>query len=276
MAAMDNEISIYLSQIGKIPMLSHEEQKELAAKAQKGDLQARNKLVNANLRFVVNTAKAYQNHGLELIDLISEGNIGLIQAISKFDTKKDIHFITYAVWWIRQSILKAISETGRAIRLPQHKTNAVAQFEKAKQVYEVSDEEQNVRALAEKLGMSDAMIKELMLLTQEMASLDAVSEGTDKGLGEILADEKNLAPEDEAINEVMKDDIEAVMGELKPAEQKVLKLRYGLSDGKERSLSEVGKICGLTKERIRQIEQGAFARMRSPSKAKRLTGYIAA
>ncbi|MFC2330799.1 MAG: RNA polymerase sigma factor RpoD/SigA [Treponema sp.] len=275
----DSILAMYLKDINKIPLLTHEEETELALKAAAGDKEAKNKIVNSNLRFVVNVAKKYQNHGLDLTDLISEGNIGLLTAIERFEVSKGYHFISYAVWWIRQSILKAICEKSRSIRLPLNRANELVQIEHARKVLSGNKtEEQEFTEVAKMLNMSLSHVREMVNISRDMVSLDAEVGSSDHdrtSLGDFVEDTATPQPDEKILAEAMSNDIEAVLSTLKPNEAKVLRLRYGLNGAKPMSLKEVGDICNLTKERIRQIEKHAIIRMQHPTRLRRLEAYVA-
>jgi RNA polymerase primary sigma factor len=272
-------LSMYLKEINKIPLLTHDEENELAQKAAQGDKLAKNKIVNANLRFVVNVAKKYQNHGIDLVDLISEGNIGLLTAIERFDVSKGYHFISYAVWWIRQSILKAICEKSRAIRLPLNRANELVQIERARKIVAGDKtEEQEISEIAELLNMDAPHVREMLNISRDMVSLDAQvhsAENDKTALSDFVEDTRYENPDDSALKNSMHSDIDGILDTLKPNEAKVLRLRYGLSGGKPMSLKEVGDVCNLTKERIRQIEKRAIVRMQHPARIRRLEAYVA-
>ncbi len=275
----ENVLNMYLKEINRIPLLSREEEIELSKEAAAGNKAAKDKIVRSNLRFVVNVAKKYQGHGIDLVDLISEGNIGLLTAIDRFDVSKGYHFISYAVWWIRQAILKAICEKSRAIRLPLNRANELVQIEKARKLVAGNKtEEQEINEIGEMLGMESAHVREMINLSREMVSLDAQvagDNGNKNSVGDFLEDNVYESPDDFAMNEAMKTDIDNVLNTLKPNEAKVLRLRYGLGGGKPMSLKEVGDVCNLTKERIRQIEKRALVRMQHPSRVARLESYVA-
>lgn len=272
-------LNMYLKEINRIPLLTRDEEIELAKKAAAGDKRAREKIVNANLRFVVNVAKKYQNHGIDLVDLISEGNIGLLNAIEKFDADKGYHFISYAVWWIRQAILKAICEKSRAIRLPSNKVNELVQIEKAKKMVNGNQsEEEEIAQIGEMLNMENTYVREMLNISREMVSLDAqVSsvESSSSCVGDFIEDDRYAAPEEEAISSSLKDDIDSLLDTLKPTEAAVLRQRFGLNGEKACSLKEIGDKYNLTKERIRQIEKHAITRMRTPGRVEMLEAYVA-
>ena len=272
-------LNAYLKEINRIPLLSREEEVKLAKAAREGDKAAREKILNANLRFVVNVAKKYQGQGLDLVDLISEGNVGLLTAVDKFDVDKGYHFISYAVWWIRQSILKAVCEKSRSIRLPLNRANEMVQIEKVRR--EISgnrSEEEEIMEIAETLEMDSMHVREMLNLNREMLSLDAPlgNGGESRCLfGDFVEDERYGKVEDQVMEESMKDEIQVVLKSLKPVEEQVIRMRYGLDGQAPKSLKEVGEIVGLTKERIRQIEKGAIAKMQQPSRRARLESFVA-
>ncbi len=275
----ENILAMYLKEINKVPMISHEEEVELAQKAQAGDKAAKDKLVNANLRFVVNVAKKYQNHGLDLTDLISEGNLGLLTAVDKFDVTKGYHFISYAVWWIRQSILKAICEKSRAIRLPLNRANELVQIEHARKIVGTKKtEQQEYEEIGAMLNMEPAHVRDMINISREMISLDAETNDTDNGhskVSDFFEDNAYDRPEEKAIEKSMHEEIDNVIDTLRPNEARVIRMRYGLNGAKPMSLKEVGEECELTKERIRQIEKHAIVRLQHPTRARRLEAYVA-
>lgn len=275
----DEVLGLYLKEINKIPLLSREEETELAEKAKAGDKIAKDKIVKANLRFVVNVAKKYQNHGLDLTDLISEGNIGLLNAIEKFDPAKGYHFISYAVWWIRQSILKAVCEKSRAIRLPLNRANELVQIEHAKKaVHGRKSEAEEYEEIAGMLNMSAEHVREMLNISRDMISLDAEinnSESEHTSFADFQEDTINKKPEEKAIEASMTEEIDTVLNTLRPNEARVIRMRYGLNGLKPMSLKEVGDECNLTKERIRQIEKHAIVRLQHPTRSRRLEAYIA-
>ncbi len=275
----DEVLGLYLKDIKNIPLLTREEESQLAKEAQNGSKSAKDKLVKANLRFVVNVAKKYQNHGLDLIDLISEGNVGLITAVEKFDVSKGYHFVSYAVWWIRQSILKAICEKSRAIRLPLNRANELVQIEHARKVIgNKKSEGQEFEEIAAMLNMTSEHVRDMVNISREMVSLDAEVNNGDNNhtsFGDFQEDTLYGRPEDNAIKESLNSDIDNVLSTLRPNEEKVIRMRYGLNGLKPMSLKEVGEECDLTKERIRQIEKHALVRLQHPRRAKRLEAYVA-
>lgn len=275
----DEVLAIYLKDINKIPLLTREEENNLAEKAKKGDKAAKDKIVVANLRFVVNIAKKYQNHGLDLTDLISEGNIGILTAIEKFEPAKGYHFISYAVWWIRQSILKAICEKSRTIRLPLNRANELVQIEHARKiVHGKKTETQEFEEIAQMLNMTPAHVRDMINISRDMISLDAEINSADNehtSVADFQEDTINKKPDELAIENAMVEEIDTVLETLRPNEAKVIRMRYGLNGAKPMSLKEVGDACHLTKERIRQIEKHAIGRLQHPTRARRLSSFVA-
>ncbi|MBQ9205661.1 MAG: RNA polymerase sigma factor RpoD/SigA [Treponema sp.] len=274
----DETISAYMKDLSRIPLLTAEEEKELAKKAAEGNHAAKNKLVNANLRFVIAIAKSYQGRGFELADLISEGNLGLMAAVDHFDVSKGYKFISYAVWWIRQSIQKALSDRSRAIRLPSNKVTEIYQIEKARSLVDNDKtEEMQVSEIAKILGMKPSYVRDLLNFNREMVSLDAPIDSTksEAVFGDTYKDEINPTPEENAISSALKSDVDTTLKTLKPKAERVIRMRYGLNGYKPMSLKEIGDECGLTKERIRQIELSAVQTLKSPSRRRRLEAYVA-
>jgi RNA polymerase primary sigma factor len=274
----ENSLSIYLKEINKIPLLSREEEETTARLAAKGDKAAKEKMVNANLRFVVNVAKKYQGQGLSLSDLISEGNIGLMNAVDKFDVEKGYHFISYAVWWIRQSILKAICEKSRMIRLPLNRANELVQIEKAmKHVQEGKSTEEEINEIAEMLAMEPSMVANLISISRDMVSLEnpVFAERDSSTLGDFIEDEHYQAPEESAMEASLKDDIETALSTLNHKEAEIIRSRFGLGKRAPMSLQEIGHRFKLTKERIRQIEKKAIKQLQNSSERSLLESYVA-
>lgn len=274
----ENSLSTYLKEINKIPLLGREEEFNLALAAASGDEKAKNALIRANLRFVVNVAKKYQNQGLPLMDLISEGNIGLINAVERFDANKGFHFISYAVWWIRQAILKAICEKSRMIRLPLNRANELVQIEKArKEVVNNRTEESELLEIAGLLNMSQEHVREIVNISRDMVSLDSpvFSDRESNSIGDFLEDGRYEQPEESAIESALRDDIDDVLESLTDKEAEVIRLRFGLNGMRAMSLKEIGDQFNLTKERIRQIEKKALKRLQNPSRMSRLEAYVA-
>ncbi len=275
----DNIISLYLKDINAIPLLTREEENELAIRAAQGDKAAKDKIVTSNLRFVVNVAKKYQNHGLDLLDLVSEGNIGLLTAIERFDVTKGFHFISYAVWWIRQAVLKAICEKSRMIRLPLNRANELVQIEKARKVItgNQSDEEELLE-IAHMLNMDSSHVRDMLNISRDMVSLDAQLRPGDSesaSVGDFMEDTRYSNPEELAITKNMQEEIDTVLSTLTEKEAEVIRYRFGLNGKKLMSLKEVGDVFHLTKERIRQIEKKAIRRLQHPSRSARLEAFVA-
>ena len=278
--ANDKILSMYLKEINKVPLLTKEEENDLAAKAKAGDQAARQKIASANLRFVVNIAKKYRHSGMDMSDLISEGNVGLMTAIDKFDPQKGYRFISYAVWWIRQSILKAIYETKDAIRLPLNRVNELVKIKKVKKSLRArKSEEEEIKEVAAQLNMERDTVRDLLAISQEMLSLDSSVQGSESEeavLGDFIEDTRYEDPEEGSIKNAMKRDVRDVLGNLKPKEAQVIRLRYGLDGTEPMSLKEVGDICKLTKERIRQIEKNAIERAKVPASLRAMQAYVTA
>ncbi len=275
----DDGISIYLEQINKIPLLTPQSELALVEKVSRGDKKAKNRLVESNLRFVVKIAKEYMNRGMELEDLINEGNAGLVQAANHFDASAGVRFISYAVWWIRQSILKALYEYGHEIRLPVNRANDLANIEKVRKLIGTNKSESaQISEISEMLGLEEEIVRSLLNVGKEMRSLDFVpkmGESDGLSLSDVLADSRVKTPETEAIEQSLKEDIDEALASLPPKEARIMRLRYGLSGRKPMSLKEVGDEIGLTKERIRQIEKHAISTIRLPSRVKKLSAYVA-
>jgi RNA polymerase primary sigma factor len=272
-----SSLSVYLREINKIPLLTRAEEIDLARRAAKGLQDAKDKLIKANLRFVVNVAKKYQNQGLTLSDLISEGNLGLITAVDKFDVEKGYHFISYAVWWIKQSILKAICEKSRMIRLPLNRANELLQIEKVKrEIGSNKDGEADIDEIADFLDMDKSRINDLINASKEFVSLETpLSSDKDANtISDLMEDTKGADPEEILINNTLQDSIEEVLSTLTEKESNVIKYRFGLNGERPHSLKEIGDKYNLTKERIRQIEKKAISRLRHPIRSQKLQSYI--
>ena len=271
----ENTLALYLGEINRIPLLTREEEEKHARDAAGGNMAARNKLVSANLRFVVNVAKKYQGQGLPLEDLISEGNVGLLNAIERFDVNKGYHFISYAVWWIRQAILKAICEKSRMIRLPLNRANELVQIEKARRLVQEGDGE--IRETARLLDMDQRHVEELLAISRDMVSLEnpLYNDKDSSTLGDFIEASRYRAPDAQAMDAALQSDIEYVLGRLDEKEADVIRYRYGLGNKAPLSLKEIGDRFNLTKERIRQIEKKALKRLQHPASRRMLEIYVA-
>lgn len=271
-------LSIYLKEINRIPLLTQDQEVALAIRARKGDEVARKKLIESNLRFVVNVAKKYQNQGIPLNDLINEGNIGLMTAVEKFEPERGYRFISYAVWWIRQSIVKALCEKSRAVRLPLNRTNELMQIKKAeKNLMHDGISNPSVEDLADATHLEPELVKDLVSISRDMVSLDApvyTEKGSQSSVGDFVED-NSPSPEDHLMDRSLKEDIQTVLGTLTDKERDVIELRYGLNGKSPMSLKEIGELYNLTKERIRQIEKKALEHLQSPQKSKLLESYTA-
>lgn len=274
----ENVLSMYLREINRIPLLSREEENDFATRAAAGDEKAKEILAKSNLRFVVNVAKKYQNQGLPLADLIAEGNIGLLSAIDHYDVTKGYHFISYAVWWIRQAILKAICEKSRMIRLPLNRANELVQIEKARALFEGDiSEEGEIREVAKFLNMEPEHIKDIISISRELISLDApvYDERNSTTVGELIENEKHESPEQNAIQSSLRDDINKILSTLTAKEREIVEYRFGLNGKRPMSLKEIGDRMHLTKERIRQIEKAALKKVAVPETMEMLQDYVA-
>ncbi len=272
----NTSLSLYLKEIEKVPLLDRDEEYKLAVMAKKGDSYARNRLVEANLRFVVSIAKQYQNRGLPLSDLISEGNIGLLTAMDKFEPEKGYHFISYAVWWIRQSILKAIGEKSRMIRLPMNRTADLVQILQAKTNLEENGyNDASIEDIAAECGMTKEQVLEVMQMSREVSSLDApVGAEDDSSFGDFI--ESDLQKPDEVVmDEALKESVKKILDTLPERERGIIALRFGLEGKKPMSLKEVGELYNLTKERIRQIERKVLGQLAQDGTVQDLKVYIA-
>ena len=274
---INDPVRMYLKEIGQIKLLTLEEELDLADRIVAGDEEAKAILAESNLRLVVSIAKRYVGRGMLFLDLIQEGNIGLMKAVEKFDVEKGFKFSTYATWWIRQAITRAIADQARTIRVPVHMVetiNKLARIERQLTLElnrEPTDEE-----LADKMKLPIDKIREIYKIRQEPVSLETpIGEEDDSHLGDFIPDETNMSPEDFAINELLKDEISDVLLTLTEREEKVIRLRFGLEDGRSRTLEEVGQLFGVTRERIRQIEAKALRKLRHPSRSRKLKDYLA-
>jgi len=273
----ENVLSLYLKEINKIPLLTREEEERLARAAEKGDNLAKEKLIRANLRFVVNVAKKYQNQGLPLADLISEGNIGLMNAIDRFDVEKGYHFISYAVWWIRQAILKAICEKSRMIRLPLNRANELVQIEKVKKdIQSERSLEPETAEIARRLDIDQDHVEDLLNISRELISLDTpvYSERDSSLLGDFVEDRNYKSPDADTVENALRVDINNVLKTLNEKESEIIQYRFGLNGRRPLSLKEIGSKYKLTKERIRQIEKKALRRLQHPSRSQYLKAYL--
>ena len=273
---INDPVRMYLKEIGKISLLSLDEETELSERIANGDEEAKNRLAESNLRLVVSIAKRYVGRGMLFLDLIQEGNIGLMKAVEKFDANKGYKFSTYATWWIRQAITRAIADQARTIRVPVHMVETINKLSRfQRQLTLELNREPTDEELAEKMGMSPEKIREVIKIAQDPVSLETpIGEEDDSHLGDFIPDDDSPAPQDSAAYTLLREQLEEVMSTLTPREAKVLKLRFGLEDGKARTLEEVGKEFQVTRERIRQIEAKALRKLRHPSRSKKLRDYM--
>ena len=273
---INDPVRMYLKEIGQIKLLSLEEESELADRITAGDEQAKNILAEANLRLVVSIAKRYVGRGMLFLDLIQEGNIGLMKAVDKFDVTKGYKFSTYATWWIRQAITRAIADQARTIRVPVHMVETINKLSRfQRQLTLELNREPTDDELAKKMNTTVEKVREIYKISQDPVSLETpIGEEDDSHLGDFIKDERNLSPEEFATNEMLKDEISQVLETLTEREEKVIRLRFGLEDGKPRTLEEVGQMFGVTRERIRQIEAKALRKLRHPSRSRKLRDYM--
>ena len=274
--SIDDPVKVYLKEIGSFPLLSLEEEVELAERILKGDDIAKKKLAEANLRLVVSIAKRYVGRGMLFLDLIQEGNLGLIKAVEKFDHTKGFKFSTYATWWIRQAITRAIADQARTIRIPVHMVETINKVKKVQsQLLHKNGQEPSVEDLAEELDMPQEKVREILKVGQEPISLESPSgEEEDSHLGDFIPDSDAPVPEEAATHALLKEQLAEVLATLTPREAKVLSLRFGIEDGRPRTLEEVGKEFNVTRERIRQIEAKALRKLRHPSRNKKLKDFL--
>ena len=277
--AIDDPVKVYLKEIGRVPLLSPDEERQLALDIQEGGYKgerAKQRLSEANLRLVVSIAKRYVGRGMQFLDLIQEGNLGLIKAVEKFDHTKGFKFSTYATWWIRQAITRAIADQARTIRIPVHMVETINKVKKvSSQLLHANGREPSAEEIAEELDMPVDKVREIMRVAQEPVSLETpIGEEEDSHLGDFIPDDDAPAPADAASHTLLKETLGSVLDSLTPREEKVLRLRFGLEDGRSRTLEEVGKEFNVTRERIRQIEAKALRKLRHPSRSKKLKDFL--
>lgn len=273
---IDDPVRMYLKEIGKVPLLTAQEEIEIAERMANGDEDAKHQLAEANLRLVVSIAKRYVGRGMLFLDLIQEGNLGLIKAVEKFDYKKGYKFSTYATWWIRQAITRAIADQARTIRIPVHMVETINKLIRVnRQLVQEYGREPRPEEIAKEMGISEEKVREIIKIAQEPVSLETpIGEEDDSHLGDFIPDDDAPAPAEAVASTMLKEQLMEVLESLTPREAKVLTLRYGLDDGKARTLEEVGKEFNVTRERIRQIEAKALRKLRHPSRSKRLRDFL--
>ncbi|WP_212961351.1 RNA polymerase sigma factor RpoD [Cohnella xylanilytica] len=273
---MDDPVRMYLKEIGRVPLLSADEEIELAQRIEQGDEKAKRRLAEANLRLVVSIARRYVGRGMLFLDLIQEGNMGLIKAVEKFDYRKGFKFSTYATWWIRQAITRSIADQSRTIRIPVHMVETINKFVRvSRQLLQELGREPTPEEVGKAMDLDAEKIREIMKISQDPVSLETpIGDENDSKLGEFIEDQEALAPADAAAFELLKEQLEDVLDTLTEREESVLRLRFGLDDGRSRTLEEVGHEFGVTRERIRQIEAKALRKLRHPSRSKRLKDFL--
>ena len=274
--SIEDPVRMYLKEIGKVPLLSAEEEIELAKRMELGDQEAKKRLAEANLRLVVSIAKRYVGRGMLFLDLIQEGNLGLIKAVEKFDYRKGYKFSTYATWWIRQAITRAIADQARTIRIPVHMVETINKLIRvSRQLLQELGREPTPEEIAEEMNMPADRVREILKISQEPVSMETpIGEEEDSHLGDFIEDDNVPAPADAAAFTLLKEQLVEVLGTLTEREQKVLRLRFGLDDGRARTLEEVGRVFNVTRERIRQIEAKALRKLRHPSRSRKLKDYL--
>ena len=273
---IEDHVRIYLKEIGKVPLLTSDEEIELAMRMEQGDEEAKSRLAEANLRLVVSIAKRYVGRGMQLLDLIQEGNLGLMKAVKKFDYRKGYKFSTYATWWIRQAITRAIADQARTIRIPVHMVETINKLLRvSRQLLQELGREPTNEEIAERMDIPASKVREIMKISQDPVSLETpIGEEEDSHLGDFIKDENITSPADAAAFVLLKEQINEVLETLTDREQEVLKLRFGLEDGRTRTLEEVGKEFNVTRERIRQIEAKALRKLRHPSRSRKLKDFL--
>ena len=274
--AIDDPVKIYLKEIGRVPLLSPDEETELAKRMAEGDSYAKKRLSEANLRLVVSIAKKYVGRGMQFLDLIQEGNLGLLKAVEKFDYTKGFKFSTYATWWIRQAITRAIADQARTIRIPVHMVETITKVKKvSSQLLHETGHDPSAEEIADKLEMPAERVREIMRIAQDPVSLETpIGEEDDSNLGDFVADGNVVTPEGNVESVMLREHIDALLGDLKERERQVIILRFGLEDGHPRTLEEVGKAFNVTRERIRQIEAKALRKLRNPVRSKRIRDFL--
>ena len=274
--SIDDPVRLYLKEIGKVPLLTNDREKVLAERMMEGDDYAKRELVEANLRLVVSIAKRYVGRGMYFLDLIQEGNLGLMKAVDKFDYTKGYKFSTYATWWIRQAITRAIADQARTIRIPVHMVETIHKVSRySRQMLQELGREATAEEIGEKMGMSAEKVREIMKIAQDPVSLETpIGEEEDSHLGDFIPDDDTPSPAEATSTNILREELERQLHTLTPREEHVIKLRFGLYDGRTRTLEEVGKEFDITRERIRQIEAKALRKLRHPSRARHLKGFI--
>lgn len=273
---INDPVRMYLKEIGRVPLLTADEEVSLALKIEQGDQEAKQRLAEANLRLVVSIAKRYVGRGMQFLDLIQEGNMGLMKAVEKFDYRKGFKFSTYATWWIRQAITRAIADQARTIRIPVHMVETINKLIRIqRQLLQELGKEPTPEQIAEKMEMPTEKVREILKIAQEPVSLETpIGEEDDSHLGDFIEDQEATSPAEHAAYELLKEQLEDVLDTLTDREENVLRLRFGIDDGRTRTLEEVGKVFGVTRERIRQIEAKALRKLRHPSRSKQLKDFL--